>query len=86
MDWPMNPIPKDYLKKFQKGKKITKEQALAANIYNWSVKKLNFAMLMRFIKKFGYQTIYEIWKESQKQQKIPYIKFFMWSIKKLYQK
>mgnify|MGYP001615474754 CR=1 FL=1 len=60
----------------------TREQDLAAQIYEHFYKKISFPMLMRTIKTKGHQFVYEIWNDVRQSNARDPIKLFMWMIGK----
>lgn len=57
------------------------DQDLADQIYSWSGKKLNFAMLMKFIKLKGRQRIYDIYNDVRQSDCDDPVALFMWRYK-----
>lgn len=67
--------------KLKKGRIFTPEQDLADQIYSWSGKKLNFAMVMKFIKTRGRQRIYDIYNSIRQADCDDPVALFMWRYK-----
>ena len=55
----------------------SKEAQLAADIYEWSGKKINYPLLLKFIKEKGYKATWEIWADVKQRKGIrePYVYF-----------
>lgn len=60
---------------------FTPDQGLADQIHSWSGKKLNFAMVMKFIKIKGWQRIYEIYNAVRQSDCDDPVALFMWKYK-----
>lgn len=80
-------LPNNYLKKFVKGSSnSSKDKELTKEIYQWSNKQISFGMVMKLIKKFGYQKIWEMNKEVRQVGIRSSIGLFLWKVKELYKK
>lgn len=59
------------------------EQDLANQIYVWSKKRLNYPMLRSYLKKRGFQAIYDMWNEvKQSEDARDPVALFMWKLRK----
>ncbi|MBN2197837.1 hypothetical protein JW698_01405 [Candidatus Wolfebacteria bacterium] len=72
-------IPKKI--KLKKPKVFTKEQDLADEIFFYFNKEIEFATIMSFIKRKGYQAVYNIWNEVKHSKAKNEIALFFWKIK-----
>ncbi len=55
----------------------SKEAQLAADIYEWSGKNINYPLLLKNIKQKGYKATWEIWADVKQRRgiKTPYVYF-----------
>jgi len=67
--------------KLKKPRVYTKEQELADTIYFYFKKQIKFAAIMSFIKRKGYQAIYEIWNEVKHSKPKNELALFLWKVK-----
>jgi hypothetical protein len=67
--------------KLKKPRVFTKEQELADSIYFYFKKELKFPTIMSFIKRKGYQAIYEIWNEVRQSKPKNRTALFLWKVK-----
>lgn len=65
----------------KKPRVYTKEQELADTIYFYFKKQVKFAAIMSFIKRKGYQAIYEIWNEVKHSKAKNAVALFLWKVK-----
>ena len=75
---------KDYLekKKIKSGSKIfTKEQALAAEWYEFLQAKLSFPRIMVMIKKSGYEYCFQLLSEMKQEPPNNPVSLFIWKTK-----
>lgn len=77
----MEKISIEELKKRTAGKKITKEQYLAEEIWRYFNKELSFGRIMAIIKKTGWQSIYEIFQEIKKGDVKNRLSLFIYKVK-----
>jgi len=67
--------------KLRKPRVYTKEQELADTIFFYFKKQIKFAAIMNFIKRKGYQAIYEIWNEVKQSKPKNEASLFLWRVK-----
>ncbi len=72
-------IPKKL--KLKKPRVYTKEQELADEIFSYFKKEIEFATIMSFIKRKGYQAIYNIWNEVRHSKPKNAAALFLWKVK-----
>ena len=65
----------------KKPRVYTKEQELADTIFFYFKKKIKFAAIMSFIKRKGYQAIYQIWNEVKHSKVKNTVALFLWKVK-----
>ena len=77
-----NKISLDF-SRFQKpAKKLTEEQVLATEVYEYFSKELSFGRIMKMIKYNGIQCAREVFEETKKSDAKDELAIFVWSIKK----
>ncbi len=67
--------------KLKKPRVYTKEQELADTIFFYFGKQIKFAAIMSFIKRKGYQAIYQIWNEVRQSKPKNETALFLWKVK-----
>ena len=65
----------------KKTRVYTKEQELADTIFFYFKKQIKFAAIMSFIKRKGYQAIYQIWNEVKHSKAKNDAALFLWKVK-----
>ncbi|MFH1347000.1 MAG: hypothetical protein ABIH10_01995 [Spirochaetota bacterium] len=67
--------------KLKKPRVYTKEQELADTIFFYFKKEIKFPTIMSFIKRKGYQAIYEIWNDVKHSKPKNEVALFLWKVK-----
>jgi len=67
--------------KLKKPRVYTKEQELADTIFFYFKKQIKFAAIMSFIKRKGYQAIYQIWNDVKHSKPKNAVALFLWKVK-----